>query len=673
MQMIKTKVAFELKNHLFSWILSIVVVILCSFFLNENKGKLTAPQEIETISALQINGDETIGEITDNNVIVQTFTSEEQSFSRIQIPFWTYNRQNEGNIEFELLDHNGSLIIEKKKIKLNEIQDGTFTNIDFKTINNAKGKNFKIVLKAQGLQVGKSVTIWKSSKEKYENGELSINGETLIGDLKFHVLDVDIIPQIYKEMFIILEILALTLFMLVTVLLRIVKDKIDNAFLVIVIPIGITLGIIIPPFNPADEFEHFYRAYEVSAGKFTNQVTEQGLGNYIPESIVNTVNEARYVNQEGLNYNTIQDAFSIKLNPEKETFLRNYASSYPPVIYIPQSLAINIGKLFDASPLMMMYLGRIFNLLVYVSICFVAIKIVPIKKNLFFILAMLPMSIIHAASLSADGITNSTALLFVAYILYLAYGNVEVIIKKHIIIAVAIGIFIALAKIVYIPILLLFLIIPIRKFKNKKIYWRNFILVLAGCILPYIFWNLLNLSNLSVPDLRVNQAVSPKDQVVFVLTHPLQYLKIMIDTMMAQGSIQLMQMLGKAGSNYLYSPPSIVIYTFLFLLFIFGIMVNDAEANIVIRGGDTLVFLVIFFSSSILIYTALYVGFTNVGDPIINGIQGRYFIPILSFFFLSFSNSRIINKDKNIDFLFVTIINSSIFALLLNYIVKINS
>ncbi len=95
---------------------------------------------------------------------------------------------------------------------------------------------------------------------------------------------------------------------------------------------------------------------------------------------------------------------------------------------------------------MMMYLGRIFNLIAYVAISFAALKIVPIKKKLFFLLALLPMSIIHAASLSADGITNSSALLFAAYILYLAYGNVKTISKKHIMIAIAIGIFIALCK-----------------------------------------------------------------------------------------------------------------------------------------------------------------------------------------------------------------------------------
>ncbi len=97
-----------------------------------------------------------------------------------------------------------------------------------------------------------------------------------------------------------------------------------------------------------------------------------------------------------------------------------------------------------------------------------------------------------------------------------------------------------------------------------------------------------------------------------------------------------------------------------------------AEVNIVIRGVDKLIFLTIFVSVVVLIYTALYVGFTNVGNPIINGIQGRYFIPIAAFFFLSLSNSRIINKDKNIDFLLVTIINSSMFALFLQYIVNVN-
>ncbi len=114
MQTIKKKVAFELKNHLISWILSIVVLILMlAILLYENRTIFTSPREIETIAAQQTKDEEIIGEITGNSVIVQSFISEKQSFSRIQIPFGTYNRQNEGVIEFELRDSNGTSIVKK--------------------------------------------------------------------------------------------------------------------------------------------------------------------------------------------------------------------------------------------------------------------------------------------------------------------------------------------------------------------------------------------------------------------------------------------------------------------------------------------------------------------------------------------------------------------------------
>lgn len=673
MRNIKQKISFELQNHLIPWIIAMSVLLFFILFMYENRGIFIAPREVEH-TVLQLNkGEETLGEITDDSVITQSFISNKDNFSRIQIPFGTFNRQNEGILKFKLRDVERKIIIDQKEINIMDLSDGTYTNFDFERVNHAKGKKFEIIFTSQVLQNGKSVTLWKSIEDQYNLGKLTINGYNTIGDLKFNVLDVESKPLLSKQMFIVIGMLLLIIFISTLVAVRVFKDKMHKVFLVIVLPIGIALSIIIPPFDQLDELEHFYRAYEVSEGKFTNQAIEQGLGNYIPVSLVDTVNKVRYIHQEGLKYSIVNEAFSIRLNPEERVFLRNYASSYPPIIYIPQSLGIIIGKILDASPILMMYLGRIFNFLFYLMITYIALKIVPIKKNLFFLLALLPMSIIHAASLSADAITNSTALLFVSYILYLAYGSVEKITVKHVITTIAIGIFIALSKIVYLPIILLFLIIPIRKLKNKKDYWVTFIIVLTGCTIPFIIWNLLNISNLSVPDLRVNPGVSPKDQVIFVLTHPVQYIKIIIDTMMSIGPSQVLSMMGKIATNYMYPTPSIVIYTFLFMLFFFGIVNSDKDLNVTIRGVDKLIFLAIFLLVLILIYTALYVGFTNVGDPIINGIQGRYFVPIAAYFFLSLSNYKITNKDKNLDFLFFNIIHSSMFALLLQYIVNINS
>ncbi|SDM70079.1 DUF2142 domain-containing protein [Bacillus sp. OK048] len=666
------KLYTELKNYWLVWTIAFIVFFLFSLYIYENRSTFIDPREIEHTVVDQKKSEMTIGEITGNMEITQSFVAEQDQFMRIKIPFGTYNRQLEGNFAFELIDVDSEEVILKRDLPLNELQDGLDYNIDFPIVRNAKGKEFRFTITGQGLNPGNTATIWRSSKDDYMQGNLIINGRDMQSDLRFKVMDVETKPLLSKTKFVMFGISILIVFILSVVVLRVFKDKIHKAFLITAIPIGLAMVVIIPPFDQLDELEHYYRAFEVSEGKFINQKTEHGLGNFIPASLIETVYDVRYIHQTGYKYSIVKEAFQNNLNSEDRQFLRNYASSYPPLIYVPQALGMMVGRVIFDSPLMMMFLGRLLNFIAYVAIVYAALKIVPVKKNLFYLFAMLPMSIIHAASLSADGITNAMALFFVAYILYLAYGRVEHIANRHLIIMIGIGLFVTLSKIVYIPMLLVFLLIPLRKFKNKKDYLKKFLIVFVGCLIPFIIWNLMNLSNMSVPDMRGNPGVSPGDQVKFVLLHPMYYIKTLFVTLFSLGSSQLVSMIGKVATNYQYPAPSIVIYTFLFLMLLFGIINDENDLKMKGRRIDRGILIFILLTVMLLIYTAMYVGYNTVGNPIIYGIQGRYFVPIAILFFLSISNYQIINKNNDINLLIQTIIHCCMYALLFSYLVTIN-
>ena len=48
----------------------------------------------------------------------------------------------------------------------------------------------------------------------------------------------------------------------------------------------------------------------------------------------------------------------------------------------------------------------------------------------------------------------------------------------------------------------------------------------------------------------------------------------------------------------------------------------------------------------VLIWTALYLAFTEVGEVVIKGVQGRYYIPLLLPLFLVFYTDKIYTKWK---------------------------
>jgi len=155
-------------------------------------------------------------------------------------------------------------------------------------------------------------------------------------------------------------------------------------------------------------------------------------------------------------------------------------------------LMIFLGKLVNCSPIVLIYLGRLANLLMYIFIIFWAIKITPIQKWVFLLLALMPMTLYLAASLSADCFTIAISILTIAMFFKLAFdpGKTHVN-NRDICILIALAILMALTKQIYLLLMFLFFIIPPDKFKNRRRMFLNFMLILVPTILIAVLWGLL--------------------------------------------------------------------------------------------------------------------------------------------------------------------------------------
>ena len=103
-------------------------------------------------------------------------------------------------------------------------------------------------------------------------------------------------------------------------------------------------------------------------------------------------------------------------------------SSGPDLIvpYLPQVFGLLLGKLFSSSPVILMYFGRLMNLILSLLIIFLAIRITPIGKWTFFLLALMPKTLYMMASLSYDALVISTSFLLIALFLYYAFKATEI-------------------------------------------------------------------------------------------------------------------------------------------------------------------------------------------------------------------------------------------------------
>ena len=251
------------------------------------------------------------------------------------------------------------------------------------------------------------------------------------------------------------------------ILKRILKNlsqvKPSSFFLMVSLITGITFLIITPPFQVPDEINHFYKSYQISDGKFLSETKNDRLGGYIPKSFVETTKPflgLRWNMNSKANFKTIYHQFSIPLNEDDKIFIDfPNTALYSPVSYLPQAFSIFILKNLNFSPIFIFYGSRLFTLLVWIICIWFAIKITPVYKWLITLLALLPMSIFTNMSISADVVTNILAFLLIAYFLKLAFGDKKIDLK-NLLILVGLSVLLASAKLVYSPIILLFMLIP---------------------------------------------------------------------------------------------------------------------------------------------------------------------------------------------------------------------
>jgi uncharacterized membrane protein len=121
-------------------------------------------------------------------------------------------------------------------------------------------------------------------------------------------------------------------------------------------------------------------------------------------------------------------------------------------------------------------------------VVYYGIKIVPIQKNMFLLITLMPMSIYEAASLSPDSLNLALAIFTICLFLNLTFKK-EMITNKNILMVSSCLLGLALSKQIYVLIGLLFFIIPKEKFVNGKEWIKSFIFTILPSVVILIVWS----------------------------------------------------------------------------------------------------------------------------------------------------------------------------------------
>ncbi|MES2901131.1 MAG: DUF2142 domain-containing protein [Pseudomonadota bacterium] len=385
--------------------------------------------------------------------------------------------------------------------------------------------------------------------------------------------------------------------------------------------------ILTPPFQVTDEPQHFYRAFQISELNVLPESTGKIAGGTLPSSLIelstlflDTREIHVYRKVVSRPWSFLEQGFAIPLAAEQREFIDfSGAAFYSPLPYIPQAAAIVIGRTLGLDALQLVYLARLVNAVLAIYLVALAVQRTPVFKAGFLVAGLLPMSLYLYASLSPDALVIGTAFLFTALSIE-AYFNKRWT-TPDLAIAIICGTIFCSIKTVYAPLLL----ISLAGFFHDASRSRALATQLALIGIPLIVtatW-LHSVSGMILP---VWPGTNVGAQLEHVLRMPLMFVAAMLATLQLNFLHYYQSAIGKLG--WMNLPLSPLIYSLPILavgISIFSIpRVDPLRSNRLVAWWACLA-----MGCVALILLALYLYWSVVKAYLVDGVQGRYFIPML--------------------------------------------
>ncbi len=398
--------------------------------------------------------------------------------------------------------------------------------------------------------------------------------------------------------------------------------------------LGLVLVLVTPPIAGFDETAHFLRAYQVAELRLVPQRSTADAGfDTFPQGLVDDLQRTGHdLLAPGGDRTAYRHHIRDAAPGGPPTRVRIGAiAGYDPVPYIPAAIAIRIGRWFGASTLELLYLARFAGLSVYVLLAALAVARCRRAQWLIAVLALLPVAMFGAATVTIDGITYALALLVVALALR-GWLDHERWRRRDTVVAVAASLALGAAKPPYV-LLALTLVVALR--------WRAGLSRIAinggaaAALAVSLVWAKVMEGPLSTQDVAFGAITSDdpfhpyrhvdanKQLTQHILRDPFGFLGVLGRTVRDGGVDWLRD--GVAQLKIANVTPNAVA-----ILAGLAIVVACAGSSIGAPGRRSrLALAVVALGTAIATLVAAYVSWNALGSPDIRAYQGRYLAPVV--------------------------------------------
>ena len=521
---------------------------------------------------------------------------EGKTLSAVGVPFGSLRRVEEGALMLSLRKEGKEL--ESWQVSLEQLEEDNYRTFELSKPVSAETGG-QVILRVTQEGDGENVVGFRMNPERETS--FSLDGEQQARGAICHTLT---FRDEQRKSRVLLIGLGLWVLLAAAVLLGVNETLIMTAMLAVFMGCFIK---ICPVGMIPDEGAHFKRAYEVANVSLVSKHLGRGGagGNLLPKALSDYGNEDAVIDRE-----------------EVTEMLFPNTALYSPLSYLPQALGIRVSQCFTDRVAAVFTGGRIGNACMCFLLCALSLALAPFGRQILLMIMVFPVSLQEMISLSPDGITIALSLFFLSLILRVACRP-EKIRKSEALLLVLTALWISQLKVVYVSLVLLLFLIPADRFSSRKSGWMFKLGLIGAAGLLNLIWLRCSTSFL----IEFNPGVNPGEQVRAILENLPRYYFVVVKTILSY-----LDLWGSCLISMSMGP--MTIYTTGAVWFVMTVMLvyqtgTCSAGRAQIRRSDPLILGGTFLIGSALVMTSIYVHWDPVNHPIILGIQGRYFTPLL--------------------------------------------
>ena len=423
------------------------------------------PNAAKSLST-RLSDDYTLQSDPIENGVTQTFSTDEDLLA-IGFVFGTAGDQPAGALELTLADADTGEVLARSTGEMANIIPGQYTALGLDApVAGVAGRRYLVTLapvySGEGrLTIGHSdgATLWEDT--------LTVNGQAVDGTLALLITTRTIGGFLSRFFLAVAAAAAALAFLGIRAALQ-HKIALHKLVFGLVLGFGLLYCAVLPPYAAPDEKYHINQSFTLAC-RWANLFSEEDwrMGNVpINTSYRREHDQNALLQNENTTVFTWQEMTENLLTLSPDAFdshveLAEYQTDRNPLLYLVSAAGVFLGFVLRLGFVPTLLLGRLANLLLFAALAAVAVRWAPFGRRVLAAAALLPMTLHLAASFSRDSVLLGLAFAFTGLCLRAIFGDEGKPMAAPLALGLALcGVLLAPAKVVYLPLAALFLLVP---------------------------------------------------------------------------------------------------------------------------------------------------------------------------------------------------------------------